>query len=64
MNILKGLEKFASKKIIHNDIKPENLVYDQQTLKSKIIDFTILAHLTNKNDKIFPNQLRIFFTKL
>lgn len=39
IQILNILKKIHSKGIIHGDIKPENLIYDESTKKVSIIDF-------------------------
>lgn len=39
IQILNTLKKIHSKGITHGDIKPENLIYDEETKKVSIIDF-------------------------
>ena len=42
LHLFKGLELFKKKNIIHYDIKPQNILFDPNTLSLKFIDFGLM----------------------
>jgi serine/threonine protein kinase len=61
-HLLKGIKFFKENGIVHNDIKPQNILFDLKTAKMKFIDFglmrkkTDIINLSKKN----KNNLGIF----
>lgn len=49
-NILAGLKCCHDKKIVHRDIKPQNIIVDVHSFEIKIIDFGLSLDL-EKSDK-------------
>ena len=58
-NLFEGLKFLASKNIIHHDISPKNIIFNQQTKKLKFINFGKAEHkydifnMFNKNKERF-----------
>lgn len=50
--IMEGLVKLEKSQNVHNDIKPDNMLYNPETEKFSIIDFGIMV---NKND-VYDNE--------
>ncbi|MGH1395314.1 MAG: ATP-binding protein, partial [Trichormus sp.] len=58
IKITEGLISIHTANIIHKDINPSNIVYNQKTGKLKIIDFGISSNLSQENQKLCNvNQL-------
>ena len=57
--LLKGLHFFKSKNIVHNDIKPQNILFNTKTGKLSFIDFGLMRSKTDvlKSSKISKNSL-------
>ena len=53
--ILKGLKYCHMNKIVHYDIKPQNIIIDE-ALNLKLIDFSISINYKDKNKIKLPNQ--------
>ena len=53
--ILKGLKYCHMSKIVHYDIKPQNIIIDE-ALNLKLIDFSISINYKDKNKIKLPNQ--------
>jgi serine/threonine protein kinase len=46
-HLLKGLKFFKENGIVHNDIKPQNILFNQKTGKMKYIDFGLMRKKTD-----------------
>ncbi|MDF2387836.1 AAA family ATPase [Nostoc ellipsosporum NOK] len=46
------LSQIHRQQVIHKDIKPQNLVVEQENIVVKIIDFSIASHLSRENQNI------------
>ncbi|GAB4302093.1 MAG: AAA family ATPase [Oscillatoriaceae cyanobacterium] len=58
IQIVCALEGMAPHRIIHKDIKPDNIVINPQTMEVKLIDFSIASLLPKENQEIAnPNIL-------
>uniref|UniRef100_A0A0K0DVV7 non-specific serine/threonine protein kinase n=1 Tax=Strongyloides stercoralis TaxID=6248 RepID=A0A0K0DVV7_STRER len=63
INVLQGLEILHSKKLIHMDLKPANIIVDYQCIKRhneiivRIIDFGLAKHLQYSNAEEIPISL-------
>ncbi len=58
IQIVRALEGIAKNRIIHKDIKPENIVINPHSLQVKVIDFSISSLLPKENQEIAnPNIL-------
>jgi serine/threonine protein kinase/nicotinic acid mononucleotide adenylyltransferase len=56
--ILKSLQKLLSMKIIHNDIKEKNIMYDELNHSPIIIDFGLsYVYSRIKNDKLIEDEI-------
>ena len=63
IQMLQQLNVLHKNGIIHNDIKPENFVFDKQNKKFKIIDFGLSSfYITNKNHIKFSEKCSRFGT--
>jgi serine/threonine protein kinase len=47
VNLLKAVQLFLKNGMIHHDLKPENIVYDESTHSLKVIDFGLLQMKNN-----------------
>lgn len=45
--VFKGLEALKAHKVVHQDIKPDNIVYDASTETCRLIDFGVSIHASN-----------------
>src|ERR687885_2485644 len=58
IQIAETLEKLYHNRVIHKDIKPQNILINPQTKQVKLIDFSISSLLPKENQEIQnPNQL-------
>ncbi len=65
LNILTGLNHLHSKGIIHNDIKPKNvLINDQNISKIMLIDYGLSNHLSIKRLDALPYNGDLYNTSL
>ena len=54
VNLLKAVQLFLKNGMIHHDLKPENIVYDESTHSLKVIDFGLLQikqNIINESNK-------------
>lgn len=61
-HLLKGLKFFKTNGIVHNDIKPQNILFDMNTGKLVFIDFGLMRSRTDiyKSSKLSKNFLGNF----
>lgn len=45
LNVLEALASAENSNIVHRDVKPENIIYDEATTSAKLLDFGIARHL-------------------
>ena len=58
IQIAETLEKLYHNRVIHKDIKPQNILINPQTKQVKLIDFSISSLLPKENQEIMnPNML-------
>lgn len=58
LGLARGIEVIHSKQIIHKDINPNNILYNEATGEVKIIDFGISSELTSElPDTVNPGKL-------
>jgi serine/threonine protein kinase len=60
ISVLKGLRKLAKNRIIHNDLKFNNIVYDPQTGNTRVIDFGLSMKMA---DAFKPQKNRFLKSK-
>lgn len=51
-NVFKGVKVIKDKGYVHNDIKPENMLYDKKSKRINIIDFGLVT----KKEKLFTQE--------
>lgn len=62
--VFKGLQVISAHGMVHQDIKPSNIVYDTNTNTCKLIDFGILIHNSNvftTSNQYFLNRTYMYF---
>ena len=61
-HLIKGLQFFKDNGIVHNDLKPQNILYDMKTHKLSFIDFGLMQTKANiiKTSKNNTNSQAVF----
>ena len=61
-HLIKGLQFFRNNGIVHNDLKPQNILFDKKTGKMMYIDFGLMStkNTIKKHSEKSQNQLGIF----
>jgi serine/threonine protein kinase len=61
-HLIRGLKFFKQNGLVHNDIKPQNILFDSKTGKFKFIDFGLMRSKENiiKSSQESKNYLSIF----
>lgn len=58
ISLSEDLAELHRHKVMHKDIKPDNIIYFPETLKAKLIDFGISTRLSKEESGFYaPNQL-------